>query len=173
MPSYPYFWWCHRCLLGDEAEATETKQPVAQDTAEARGYYQSPTKWTKITPGRIMSVWCQSVLSWQELSFLKWQLPYNFWYLNHFHNGQVLTDIVLSPSVVSDSVTPWTVAHQAPLYMGFSRQECWSGLPCHPPGDGIRKYSFISAPKAVSNIFSESPKRRGTISQECIWGGWG
>ena len=32
-------------------------------------------------------------------------------------------------------VTPWTVAHQAPLPMGFSRQEYWSGLPCPPPGD--------------------------------------
>ena len=32
-------------------------------------------------------------------------------------------------------VTPWTVAHQAPLSMGFSRQEYWSGLPCPPPGD--------------------------------------
>ena len=31
--------------------------------------------------------------------------------------------------------TPWTVAHQAPLSLGFSRQECWSGLPCLPPGD--------------------------------------
>ena len=31
--------------------------------------------------------------------------------------------------------TPWTVAHQASLFMGFSRQEYWSGLPCHPPGD--------------------------------------
>ena len=30
---------------------------------------------------------------------------------------------------------PWTVAHQAPLSMGFSRQEYWSGLPCPPPGD--------------------------------------
>ena len=30
--------------------------------------------------------------------------------------------------------TPWTVARQAPLSMGFSRQECWSGLPCPPPG---------------------------------------
>ena len=29
----------------------------------------------------------------------------------------------------------WTVAHQAPLSMGFSRQEHWSGLPCPPPGD--------------------------------------
>ena len=32
-------------------------------------------------------------------------------------------------------VTPWTVAHQAPLSMGFSRQEYWSGLPRPPPGD--------------------------------------
>ena len=32
-------------------------------------------------------------------------------------------------------VTPWTVAHQAPLSMGFSRQEYWSGLPFSSPGD--------------------------------------
>ena len=31
--------------------------------------------------------------------------------------------------------TPWTVAHQAPLSMEFSRQEYWSGLPFLPPGD--------------------------------------
>ena len=31
--------------------------------------------------------------------------------------------------------TLWAVAHQAPLSMGFSRQEYWSGLPCPPPGD--------------------------------------
>ena len=30
-------------------------------------------------------------------------------------------------------VTPWPVAHQAPLSVGFSRQESWSGLPCPPP----------------------------------------
>ena len=32
-------------------------------------------------------------------------------------------------------VTPWTVAHQAPLPMEFSRQEYWSGLPLPSPGD--------------------------------------
>ena len=31
--------------------------------------------------------------------------------------------------------TPWTVAYQAPLSMGFSRQEYWSGLPFPSPGD--------------------------------------
>ena len=32
-------------------------------------------------------------------------------------------------------VTPWTVAHQAPQPMEFSRQEYWNGLPCPSPGD--------------------------------------
>ena len=32
-------------------------------------------------------------------------------------------------------MTLWTVAHQAPLSMGFSRQEYWSGVPFSPPGD--------------------------------------
>ena len=41
----------------------------------------------------------------------------------------------VSFSVVTDYTTPWTVARQAPLSMGFSRQEYWSGLPCPPPGD--------------------------------------
>ena len=47
---------------------------------------------------------------------------------------------------MSDSVTLWTVARQAPLSMGFSRQEYWSGLPCPPPGDlphlGIKPVSL-------------------------------
>ena len=42
---------------------------------------------------------------------------------------------MLSHSAVSDSETPWIVAHQAPLSMGFSRQEYWSGLPFPPPRD--------------------------------------
>ena len=37
--------------------------------------------------------------------------------------------------VVSGSATLRTVACQAPLSLGFSRQEYWSGLPCPPPGD--------------------------------------
>ena len=43
---------------------------------------------------------------------------------------------VLSPfSCVQLCVALWTVAHQAPLSMGFSKQEYWCGLPCPPPGD--------------------------------------
>ena len=44
--------------------------------------------------------------------------------------------------------TPWTVAHQAPLSISFSRQDYWSGSPCPPPGDlpdpGIELASLVS-----------------------------
>ena len=42
---------------------------------------------------------------------------------------------VKSLSRVRLFVTPWTVAYQAPPSMGFSRQDCWSGLPFPSPGD--------------------------------------
>ena len=49
---------------------------------------------------------------------------------------QLTTCHVLSHfSLVRLFVTLWTVAHQAPLSMGFSRQEYWSGLSCPSPGD--------------------------------------
>ena len=51
-------------------------------------------------------------------------------------------------SVLSDSATLWTVGHQSPLSMEFSRQEYWSGLLCPPPGDlpylGIKLASLMS-----------------------------
>ena len=43
--------------------------------------------------------------------------------------------LVLMLSHVQLFATPWTVAHQAPLSMGFSRQEYHNGLPFPPPGD--------------------------------------
>ena len=55
-------------------------------------------------------------------------------------------------------MTLWTVAYQAPLAMGFSRQECLSGLPCPPPGDfpnpGIEPESLRSP--ALAAVFSPS-----------------
>ena len=52
---------------------------------------------------------------------------------------------MLSCSVMSNFVTPWTAVHQAPLSMGFSRQEYWSGLPCplsrNLPNPGIEPRS--------------------------------
>ena len=56
-------------------------------------------------------------------------------------------------------VSLWTVAHQATLSMGFSRQENWSGLPCPPPGDlpdpGIKPVSLMS-PALAGGFFTNS-----------------
>ena len=56
--------------------------------------------------------------------------------------------------------SPWTVAHQAPLSMGFSRQEYWSGLSCSPPGDlphpGIEPASPKS-PALAGRFFTTEP----------------
>ena len=51
-----------------------------------------------------------------------WQLLLCASVLSHFSR------VRLSPTL-------WTVGRQAPLSVGFSRQEYWSGLPCPPPGD--------------------------------------
>ena len=53
----------------------------------------------------------------------------------------------------------WTVARQAPLSMGFSRQECWSGLPCPSPGDlpgpGTKTES-LKSPALAGGLFTTS-----------------
>ena len=55
--------------------------------------------------------------------------------------------------------TPWTIAHQDPPSMGFSRQEYWSGLPCPPPGDlphpGIEPATLMS-PALAGQFFITS-----------------
>ena len=56
--------------------------------------------------------------------------------------------VSFSRSVVSDSVTPWTVACQAPPSMGFSRQEYWSGLSFPSPG-GLPNPGIKSASPAL------------------------
>ena len=62
------------------------------------------------------------------------------WTLDHWTTREAPTYHFLEEEVkllscVQLFVTPWTVARQAPLSMGFSRQEYWSGLPFPSPGD--------------------------------------
>ena len=56
-------------------------------------------------------------------------------------------------------MTPWTVARQAPLSMGFPGQEYWTGLPCSPPGDlpnpGIEPGPLMS-PALAGRFFTTS-----------------
>ena len=66
--------------------------------------------------------------------------------------------------------TPWTVAHQAPPSMGFSRQEYWSGLPSPSPGDlpnpGIEPTSpALEADALTSEPPGNKPKDSDTKMQ--------
>ena len=58
-------------------------------------------------------------------------------------------------------VTPWTVARQAPLFLGFSRQEYWSGLPYSPPGD-LPDLGIKPGPPALqADSLPPEPSREG------------
>ena len=57
-------------------------------------------------------------------------------------------------------VTPWTVARQAPLTLGFSRQEYWSGLPCPPPGDLPNPGFEPRSPELQADSLSSEPSRK-------------
>ena len=66
-------------------------------------------------------------------------------------------------------MTPWTVAHQAPLSMGFCRQEYWSQLPFSSPGDipkpGIESMSPMLAGRFFTTVPPGKPKNLGKIDQ--------
>ena len=69
--------------------------------------------------------------------------------------------LLFSCSLVSSSfATPWTVAYQAPLFMGFPRQEYWCGLPFPSPGDlpnpGTEPASLV-APALTGGFFTAAP----------------
>ena len=96
---------------------------------------------------------------WEDTEILLFQRNY-FWpwewfptlSLILFHCAYMLSHF----SHVQLFVTLWTVVCQAPLFMGFSRQEYWSGLPCPSPGDlpdpGIKPASLT--PPALAGRFS-------------------
>ena len=73
-----------------------------------------------------------------------------------------MIDIVLhkvkSESEVAQScLTPWTVAHQAPPSMGFSRKEYWSGLPFPSPGDLSNPGSKPRSPALLADALTSEP----------------
>ena len=64
-------------------------------------------------------------------------------------------------------MTPWTVAHQAPLSVGFPRQEYWSGLPSPEdlPNPGIEPKSLAS-PALAGGFFTIAPQGTNSTSKE-------
>ena len=74
--------------------------------------------------------------------------------------------LLFSCSVVSDSfATPWTVDHQAPLSMGFSRKEYWSGLPfpsLEELPDPMMELASLVSPALAGRFFTTAPPRKST-----------
>ena len=83
---------------------------------------------------------------------------------------------LLSPGWLWLFGTPWTVAHQAPLFMGFPRQEYWSELPFPPPGqlpNSGTKPPSLAAPALAGELYHwatwEAPDLTYTLSFEAIY----
>ena len=74
-------------------------------------------------------------------------------------------------SLVQLFMTLWTVAHQAPLSMGFSRWEYWNGLPCPPPGDlpdpRIEPTPLLSS--ALADRFFTTSATREAPGRTVVW----
>ena len=117
------------------------------------------------SPGKNTGVGChfliQEIFPTQGLNLVFLHCRQILYLLSHQGSPQNC----VSHSVMSDSLRPHgTVAHQAPLSMGFSGQEYWSGLPFPSPGDlpnrGIKPRSPALQADALSSEPPGKPQRK-------------
>ena len=112
------------------------------DTTEATQQQQQQQQQTSIKKEKKVVIFKKlKLIEWQKLvdyttkcSCFKFPCYLNM--LGSYKWAQIdMCECLLSHfSRVRLSVTPWTVAFQAPLSMGFSKQGYWNGFPCPPPG---------------------------------------
>ena len=78
----------------------------------------------------------------------------------------------LIDKLCSTLATPWTVSHQVPLSMGFSRQDYWNGLRLPSPGDlpnpGIKPWSPALQANSLPTEISGKPNNRATYRVFCF-----
>ena len=114
----------------------------------------------RIPSGRHM---CPSISSDCHLLVLELVLVLSYHFISsgqtNTHRCSVYCAVLSCFSHVQLFVTLWTVAHQVPLSMGFSRQEYWSGLPFPSLGDlpdpGI-KLAFLMSSSLIDKLFTTS-----------------
>ena len=113
--------------------------------------------WTE-EPGRLQSMgsqrvghdWATSLLLYCTLYRLQYRVNITFIYvLSCFSHVQLFA-------------APWSIAHQAPLSMGFSRQEYWSGLPFHSPGDLLNPGMEPGSPALNTDSLLSEPTGKPT-----------
>ena len=101
--------------------STQNSVGMAQVDSGSLGNTPRGMDWTSIIPYTLRLVLRNQKYVWIIFSHNRICLP--------SHRNYVC--VCVRGSVVSNSVTSWTVTHQDPLSKGFSRQEYWSGLGCH------------------------------------------
>ena len=91
------------------------------------------------------------------------------WEIHRQRNLVGYSPVQFSHSVGSNSLQPhWIVAHQAPLSMGFSRQEYWSGLPFLSPGDLPDPRIEPESPALQVDYLSTEPPGKTLMSRICF-----
>ena len=102
---------------------------------------------------------CQRPRGIRRLSLAMWPMKHKYWvqhYVNKIHHAKCMRAF----SVMSNSATPWTITHQAPLSLGFFKQDYCSRLPFPTPGDlpdpGIEPTSPVS-PVPAGGFFTIVP----------------
>ena len=104
-------------LHGDYTRVGSTVSEQTYSRIQSKKSWEAKERW--MSP-KALQTGCPCTASWRR------------WFLNFMCKSEKK---VKSLSRVQLFATPWTVAYQAPPSMGFSRQECWSGLPFPSPGD--------------------------------------
>ena len=78
--------------------------------------------------------------------------------------------VLFSRSGMFDSsATLWTVAHQAPPTLAFSKQEYWSGFPCPPPGESPWYGDRTQVSCIAGGFFTAEPPEKPHCSFSCFW----
>ena len=82
-------------------------------------------------------------------------------------NSTTITVCAQSLRHIQLFVTPWIVAHQAPLSMEFSRQEYWTGLPFPTPGglqtQGWHHANLLTSPVLAGKFFTTMPPGKPSV----------
>ena len=82
-------------------------------------------------------------------------------------NSTTITVCAQSLRHIQLFVTPWIVAHQAPLSMEFSRQEYWTGLPFPTPGglqtQGWHHANLLTSPVLAGKFFTTMPPEKPSV----------
>ena len=126
---------------------------------KASNFHTRNINFSAVLKVRISS-W-RTVLSFNSKQILTWMLQHK----RNVEKGVILTGCALCAVLhhVWLFATPWTVAHQTPLPMGFSRQEYWSRLPFSPSGDlpkPRKKPVSLVSPTLASGFLTAKPPER-------------